>query len=418
MVLGKEPHDYDITTSALPEESGNVFSDYKIIETGLKHGTVTVLINGESLEITTFRIDGEYSDGRRPDSVRFTSELKNDLSRRDFTCNALAYNPDLGVIDYFGGIDDIEQGIIRCVGDPNKRFGEDALRIMRALRFSSVLGFTIDENTSASIHRNRSLLDHISSERIFSELCKLLTGGAVYRVLDEFSDVIFTVMPELAPMFNLDQQNPAHKYDVWHHTLHAVENIRPDAELRLAMLFHDSGKPSVKTVDENGIGHFYGHAEYSEKTARQILNNMKASNRLKNHVCNLVKYHGIMPEKMSAKTFKKYIGILGEAVIRELFEVREADVKALDSFLTEKFLSENNNAKEFFYEILEKENCFKIKDLKIDGKDLIDIGFDAGPVLGKTLSVLLEEVMDNKIKNEKKALLERAKEFLDENRNG
>ncbi|MBR5113030.1 MAG: HD domain-containing protein, partial [Clostridia bacterium] len=255
-------------------------------------------------------------------------------------------------------------------------------------------------------------------ERIFSELCKLLEGENVYSVLDDYCDVIFTIMPELEPMHNLDQQNKAHKYDAWHHTLHAVENIRADAELRLAMLFHDSGKPAVKTVDDNGVGHFYDHAKVSVEIARKILNYMKSSNRLRLHVCNLVEYHGLMPEKMSKKTFKKYIGLLGEDTIRELFEVREADVRALDSFLTERFLSENETAKEFFIEIVEQEPCFGIKDLEVDGRDLISLGYTADSSLGKALSVLLDEVMDNRIENEKNALLKRAKELLNENRDG
>ena len=418
LVMGIKPHDFDIATSALPSETEKVFDGFKLIETGMKHGTVTVLIDGEPLEITTFRIDGNYTDMRRPDSVSFNDDYKNDLSRRDFTCNALAYHPQKGIIDYFDGVADIRNRIIKCVGEPDKRFGEDALRIMRALRFSSVLGFEIDKETSDSIHRNRGLLNNISKERIFTELCKLLEGNDVYRVLDDYSDIVFTIMPELEPMYKIDQQNPAHRYDVWHHSLHAVENIRPDAELRLAMLLHDSGKPSVKTVDENGIGHFYGHAEYSVEIARRILGYMKTSNRLLKHVCDLVEYHGIMPEKMSARTFRKYIGLLGEATIKELFEVREADVRALDSFLTEKFLSENENAKEFFREITENEKCFCLKDLAVNGNDLIEIGFSEDSSLGKALSSLLDEVMDNKLDNEKNALLKRAKEFLDDNRNG
>ena len=418
MVMSSEPHDYDIATSALPQETEKVFNGFRLIETGMKHGTVTVLIEGNPVEITTFRVDGDYTDMRRPDTVSFTPELKNDLSRRDFTCNALAFNPSEGIIDYFGGIGDIKNKTIKCVGEPDRRFREDALRIMRALRFSSVLGFEIDKDTSDSIHSNRDLLNYISKERIFSELCKLLEGKDVYRVLDNYHDIVFTIMPELEPMYNLDQQNPAHRYDVWHHTLHAVENIRPDAELRLAMLFHDSGKPTVKTIDENGIGHFYGHAEYSVEIARKILGYMKTSNRLCKHVCDLVEHHGLMPEKMSAGTFRKYIGLLGEDTIRELFEVRDADVRALDSFLTEKFISENDNAREFFREITESADCFGLKDLAVNGNDLIDIGFTEDSSLGKALSALLDEVLNNKLDNEKKALLKRAKEFLDENRNG
>ncbi len=417
MVMGKEPHDFDITTSAKPDEIKKVFSGFRCIETGIRHGTVTVISDSVPYEITAFRIDGDYSDRRRPDGVIFTGRLEDDLSRRDFTCNALAFHPVKGITDLFGGAEDIRNKIIRCVGDPDKRFGEDALRIMRALRFSSVLGFEIDSETEKSIHKNRELLKFISNERIFSELCKLLEGKNAAGVLSAFGDVIFTVMPELEPMKDLDQQNPAHRYDVWNHTLHAVDNIRPDRELRLAMLFHDSGKPYTKTVDENGIGHFYGHAEISVKIARMILNNMKASNRLKNHVCTLVENHGLMPEKMSKKTFKKYIGKLGEDTVRELYEVRKADVTALDSFLTPKFLSENERAREIFEQIISEQKCFTLKDLAVDGADLISLGFEPSRSLGEVLRILLDEVMDNKIKNEKEALLSRAGELLNEYRN-
>ena len=414
-VMGFEPHDYDIATPALPEETEKIFSSYRVIETGMKHGTVTVLIDGMPLEITTYRIDGEYTDRRRPDEVKFTSELKADLSRRDFTCNALAYHPVKGFADYFGGIDDIGKGIIRCVGDPEKRFGEDALRILRALRFSSVLGFEIDEATSGSIHSMKNLLEYVSEERIFVELMKLLAGKDAGRILREYEDVIFFIMPALEAMKGCPQNHPRHVCDVWEHTVRSVENIRGDSELRLAMLLHDSGKPSVRVTDGEGVDHFYSHAEKSAEIARDILNKFKTSNKIRHHVCTLVERHGFTPHTLGKKTYKRYIGAYGIDVVRELFEVREADVRAQNPDYLEESLAENRAGLEVLDEILNNEACFSLKDLAVDGRDLIDAGFDTSEYLGKVLSALLSEVMDNSLENEKEALIKRAKEFLNEN---
>jgi tRNA nucleotidyltransferase (CCA-adding enzyme) len=266
-IMKKPAHDWDITTSALPEETMDAFEGFRIIETGLKHGTVTVIVDGTDLEITTYRIEHGYSDNRHPDKVDFTDRVEDDLSRRDFTVNAIAYSPVRGFADPFGGRDDIEKNVIRCVGEADKRFGEDALRILRALRFSSVLGFEIDPDTAESIHRNYPLLKNISVERIFVEMSKLLCGKDAGRILREFEDVVFYILPELVPMKNCVQNHERHIFDVWGHTVKAVESVPPIAELRFAMLFHDSGKPHCKTTDEKGIDHFYSHGKISRKIA-------------------------------------------------------------------------------------------------------------------------------------------------------
>ena len=414
-VMGLEAHDYDITSSALPREIKDVFSSFRVIETGIKHGTVTVLIDDMPLEITTYRIDGEYSDRRRPDNVLFTSELKSDLSRRDFTCNALAYSPSEGVIDYFGGSDDIRNKIIRCVGVPEIRFEEDALRILRALRFSSVLGFDIDPETARAIHAQKNLLEYVSQERIFAELTKLICGKEAGRILRDYSDVIFFIIPELSAMKGCSQNHPRHIYDVWEHTIHSVDSIRDDPDLRLTMLFHDSGKPIVKTEDTDGINHFYSHAVKSAEIAEIVLKRFRSSNKIRNHVCKLIEYHGFTPDKLSPKTYKRYISDLGADTVKELFEVREADLRAQNPEYLSQSLKENSDGYKVFEEVLKKESCFSLKDLAVDGNDLLNLGFTESAYLGKVLSSLFDEVIDNRITNTKEALLERSKEYLNEN---
>jgi len=304
MLMDKTAHDWDITTSALPEETLSAFSDFRTIETGLKHGTVTVIVDGMSLEITTFRIEGNYSDNRHPDKVDFTDKIESDLSRRDFTVNAIAFSPHKGFADPFDGQADIKNKVIRCVGNPDKRFSEDALRILRALRFSSVLGFEIDIETAESIRRNYKLLGNISVERIFVETSKLLCGKNAGKILRDFEDVFFFILPEISPLKNCTQNHERHIYDVWHHTVKAVESIEPVAELRFAMLLHDTGKPHCKTTDESGTDHFYSHGKISKKIAYDTLTRLKTSAKFRETVCNLVEYHDFLPDKISKKTYK------------------------------------------------------------------------------------------------------------------
>lgn len=412
LVMGKTPHDWDITTSARPEETEDVFSSYRLIETGIKHGTVTVLIDSMPLEITTYRTEGNYSDRRRPDSVAFTDNILDDLSRRDFTCNALAYNPRKGIINEFDGIEDISSGVIRCVGDPDTRFNEDALRILRALRFASVLGFEIEKNTADSIRKNYRLLEFISEERIFTELIKLICGNNAGKILRDFSEVFFFIMPELSPMKGCEQHHERHILDVWDHSVAALENIRPEGTLRMAMLLHDSGKPSVKSTDDKGVDHFYGHAGISSEIAYSVLTRFKSSNSFKREVTNLVRYHDFLPDVITKKTYKKYIGTLGLDTVKKLFEVREADLRAQNPVFIASSLESNEKGKLILEDIIKNEPCFNIKDLAVDGRDLIEAGFEASHTLGSTLEKLLDEVMDGKIENEKSALIERAKELL------
>lgn len=411
LIMGIDVNDWDITTSALPEQTLELFGDYRTIETGMKHGTVTVIIDGIPLEITTYRIEKGYSDNRHPDEVEFTDRVEDDLSRRDFTVNAIAYSPKSGLIDPFGGCNDIKKEIIQCVGNPDKRFGEDALRILRALRFSSVLGFEIHPETAKSIHRNKHLLKNISAERIFVEISKLLCGKKAGDILHEYKDVIFFILPELEPMNNCIQNHERHIYDVWGHTIKAVEAIPPDPALRFAMLLHDSGKPHCKTTDENGIDHFYSHGKKSKAIAFDILSRLKTSNKFRDTVCNLVEYHDFLPDKISKKTYKKYIGKLGLDTVENLFLVREADVLAQNPIFHGESLEQNRTGKKILDEIKNKNACFKISDLAVNGKILKEAGIIPSPAMGKIMDKLLDEVMDEKLPNDEKKLIERAKQL-------
>ncbi len=410
-IMKKPAHDWDITTSALPEETMNAFEGFRIIETGLKHGTVTVIVDGTDLEITTYRIEHGYSDNRHPDKVDFTDRVEDDLSRRDFTVNAIAYSPVRGFADPFGGRDDIEKKVIRCVGEADKRFGEDALRILRALRFSSVLGFEIDPDTAESIHRNYPLLKNISVERIFVEMSKLLCGKDAGRILREFEDVVFFILPELAPMKNCVQNHERHIFDVWGHTVKAVESVPPIAELRFAMLFHDSGKPHCKTTDEKGIDHFYSHGKISRKIADKTFIRLKTSLKFRNHVCDLIEHHDFLPDKISKKTYKKYIAKLGIETIKELFDIRKADVSAQNPKYFEECMHGNEIGLKILDEIEKADTCFTVSDLAIGGKDLEQIGIKPSPEMGRILEALLDEVMDEKINNTPEALIKRAEEL-------
>ncbi len=410
-IMEKPAHDWDITTSALPEETIKAFDGFRIIETGLKHGTVTVIVDGTDLEITTYRIETGYSDNRHPDKVDFTNRIEDDLSRRDFTVNAIAYSPVRGFADPFGGQNDIENSVIRCVGNPDTRFGEDSLRILRALRFSSVLGFEIDSETAESIHRNYPLLKNISVERIFVELSKLLCGKDAGRILREYEDVIFFVLPELSPMKNCAQNHERHIFDVWGHTVKAVESVPPITELRFAMLFHDSGKPHCKTTDEKGIDHFYSHGKISKRIVNDALTRLKTSLKFRNHVSNLVEYHDFLPDKISKKTYKKYIAKLGTETIKELFDIRKADVSAQNPKYIEECIRENEIGLKMLDDIEKENTCFTVSDLAIGGKELKEIGINPSPEMGRILETLLDEVMDEKINNTPDALIKRAEEL-------
>ncbi|MBQ1223729.1 MAG: tRNA nucleotidyltransferase [Oscillospiraceae bacterium] len=327
-LMGKIPHDWDVTTSASPMEMISLFSGYRLIETGLKHGTVTVVISGEQIEITTFRIDGEYRDNRRPSSVSFTSDISEDLSRRDFTVNAMAYSPTSGLCDLFGGREDLEKKLIRCVGDPDKRFGEDGLRILRALRFASVLDFSIHKDTAESVHRNRELLLNISAERIFSEFTKLLCGPGAARILREYPDVIGVFIPEVLLCVGFDQHTPWHNRDVWEHTVTALESVPADPIMRLSMFFHDLGKPESQTLD-GSVAHYRGHPEKSAKIADTVLDRLRSDNFTRKTVRTVVSAHEtVVKMKADKKEVKKMLRRFGVEISKMLILSAKADYAA------------------------------------------------------------------------------------------
>lgn len=411
MLMGRVPADYDITTNALPSQIMEVFSDDKVIPTGIKHGTVTVLVNGMPFEVTTFRIDGEYSDSRRPDTVSFTDNLKDDLSRRDFTVNAIAMDSSGTIFDPFDGRNDIENRIIRCVGNPEERFSEDALRILRSLRFSSVLGFEIGEKTAAAAVSQKENLKNISSERISAELVKLLCGVNSVNVMLKFRDIIGQIIPELIPCFDFDQHSRYHKYNVYEHTVRAVNAIPSGIEgentLRLAMLLHDVGKPDMFTLDENGFGHFKGHAKASADKARLILKRLKFDNKTIDTVCGIISRHSDKIE--SEKQIKRIMNKIGLDGFLMLIEAKKADNSAKNEFV----LAENaefDRFAEIARRIEAEKSCISLADMAVNGSDLIAIGFK-GKEIGVCLNALLELVVDEILPNDRGALLDRAKEM-------
>ncbi|MDF2505875.1 CCA tRNA nucleotidyltransferase [Clostridium sp.] len=404
-LLGRKPKDYDITTNALPIDVIKIFKELgcQVIPTGLKHGTITILINKTPYEITTFRIDGEYSDNRHPDNVQFTTLLKDDLSRRDFTINSMAYNDTEGLIDYFGGINDLNNKIIRCVGDSNDRFNEDALRMLRACRFSAQLGFEIEEKTFLAIICNDELIKNVSKERVQSELNKILLSDHpdyisqlyIYEILDD-------ILPEYADCFECTQINPYHVYNVGTHIKESIKQIETKLSLRLAMLFHDIAKPQCKITDEQGIDHFYGHAEESSKIAEIILRRLKYDNTTIDKVTTLIKYHDI--EITSNKQIRKLLNKIGEENLRDLLKVKEADIKAQNPDFYEDRHNHLLEVENKINEIVEQQQCFSLKDLDINGHDLIKLGYK-GKEIGYLLNGLLEQVLDNPELNSKDELL-------------
>ncbi|MBP3495954.1 MAG: CCA tRNA nucleotidyltransferase [Clostridia bacterium] len=407
MLMGIEPHDYDITTSASPDEMKEVFKNERVIETGIKHGTLTVIYDGEPIEITTYRIDGEYKDNRHPASVEFTRNLSDDLSRRDFTVNALAYNERDGIIDLFGGRSDIENHIIRAVGDAKTRFTEDALRIFRAARFSSTLGFEIEQETKKAMIECAHLLNNISAERINTELTKLLLGKNVKNAIIENYEVLGVLIPEYLKMKGFDQKNKWHIYDILTHTAVAVEASLKVPHIRLALLLHDTGKVHTFFTDENGVGHFWGHNEKSAEIARDFLNKYKYDNFTKDAVYSLVKIHDT-PIQEDKGFIKKRLNRLGADRFFDLIEIQRADNKAQNPELVN--LQRIDNIEKMAREIV-REECFSLASLKVNGKDLISIGITEGKKIGYVLNALLDEVIEDKLKNEREELLKRAKEI-------
>lgn len=412
-LLGKTPNDWDITTSAKPENMKSVFADFHCIDTGIKHGTVTVVIDGEPLEITTFRLDGEYEDNRHPKSVTFTADLGADLGRRDFTVNAMAYSKMTGTVDLFGGQNDLKNKIIRCVGDPDRRFNEDALRILRALRFASALDFEIEEKTAQSLLKNRALLGNISEERIAKELLKLVCGKGAKRILTDFAPVLFEILPELQPMYKNSHDNPHHCYDIYEHTLIAVESIDPEPTLRFAMLLHDCGKPAVKKFDENGVAHFYGHQRISAEISAQILARLKVSNKFRDEILFLVSNHDRWALYENTEKMPRYLSKFGLDGVLKLLKVMCADVLAQSPEYRYR-LDQIADAEEIAKNLAVQKPCLSLRELQINGRTLMDIGIPQGRKLGAVLAQLLDEVIDGVTKNTQEALTTRAREIYRE----
>lgn len=400
-IMGTSPEDWDITTSALPEETQKVFEDYRTIDTGLKHGTLTVLIDKTPFEITTYRIDGEYGDNRHPENVSFTRNLAEDLARRDFTVNALAYNDKTGLVDLYGGQNDIYNGIIRTVGDANKRFNEDGLRIMRALRFASVLGFDIEEKTALAIHRNRELLRNISVERLYSELIKLICGKNVFRILTEYSDVFAVIIPEISPAIGFRQYGKKHAYDVWEHICHTVETIPPDKTLRLTMLLHDLGKVPTHKLNEKGESTFKGHATLGGEMAKEILIRLKTDKKTINRVSFLVGNHDFEPPETKTD-LKKHLKTKTPEDIRTLLIIKKSDRGALSESYRD--ISEGTaRCIEWLKEIEDNNECCTLSQLAVKGSDLQNKL--QGSHIGEALNTLLDAVIEGKVKNKKDDLL-------------
>ena len=411
-LMGKTPHDFDICTNANPGQVYNcIWDTYKIVESGIKHGTVTVITPTGSYEVTTYRIDGEYTDGRRPDFVEFVADLFLDLSRRDFTINAIAYSEDKGMIDLFGGMDDLKNRVIRCVGDAGERFNEDALRILRALRFSSTLGFSIEEETRAAIHKMSKKLSLVSAERITDELVKLLAGDNACSVLIEYSDVFAEIIPELKPCIGFDQNNRFHQYTVYDHIAHAVSNYKGrDPVVSMSLLLHDIGKPHCYTENEKG-GHFYGHCEISYKLARNALSRLRFDKRSTEDILELVRHHDAVMEP-NRRVVKRWLNRIGTEQFTRLLDIRIADILAHAEGTYESRVERWRGLCDELAEVCAEMQCFSLKDLDVNGHDIMALGIGQGELVGRVLNALLDRVIDEELENDKDILLESAKSLL------
>lgn len=410
-ILGRRPDDWDITTSASPEQVKGLFR--KTVDTGLQHGTVTVLMDKEGFEVTTYRVDGDYEDGRHPREVMFTSSLEEDLKRRDFTINAMAYHPDRGLVDLFHGMEDMENQVIRCVGNPMERFQEDALRILRAVRFSAQLGFTIEENTREGIRSLAPNLKNVSAERIQVELVKLLVSPHPDYLRTAYeTGITKEFLPEFDTCMRTEQNTSHHCYNVGEHTLHSLLNIRADKVLRLTMLLHDMGKPVVKKTDEAGRDHFKMHGQKSEQMAKTILRRLKFDNDTLNKVCRLVKWHDARPLPEMAAV-RRAVNKIGEDIFPLYLEVQMADMMAQSTYRRQEKEERIRGVKKCYEEIMEKKQCVSLKTLAVTGRDLIAAGCRPGPELGDILDGMLEHVLEYPEENTKERLMELLKKNLE-----
>ena len=410
-ILARRPEDWDITTSARPEEIKKLFR--RTVDTGIEHGTVTVMLGKDAFEVTTYRIDGAYEDSRHPKEVLFTNRLEEDLRRRDFTINAMAYNDEVRLVDIFGGMQDLNHHLIRCVGEPKERFSEDALRILRAVRFSAQLNFPIEPKTAEAVKELAPTLVNISAERIQAELVKLLISPHPERIWDAYElGITKVILPEWDAMVGVEQNTPHHKYDVARHTLHALKNVKRDKILRLAMLFHDMGKPMMKTTDENGRDHFKGHALVSEEIARKVLRRLKFDNETVKNVTRLVCFHDYRVEA-TAQNVRRAMNRIGVDLFPYYLAIRLADVKAQSSYRKREKIENIVAMRELYQEILLNDECVTLRQLAVTGRDLMNMGMKPGVELGRMLSELLEYVIDDPKRNNKKHLCEYVKKKID-----
>ena len=403
-VLNRTPDDWDITTSATPYQVKELFP--KTVDTGLQHGTVTVMVHGVGYEVTTYRIDGEYEDGRHPKEVQFTSNLTEDLKRRDFTINAMAYSKDRGLIDEFGGMNDLQRKIIRCVGDPWQRFGEDALRILRAVRFAAQLGFEIEENTKKAIVELAPTLSKISAERIQTETVKLLMSDRpeMWRSVYDLG-ITRIIMPEFDAIMETPQNTPHHMYNVGEHTLKALSLTEKDRILRLTMLLHDIGKASMRTTDANGVDHFKGHGPAGKEIAKKILRRLKFDNDTIRKVTRLVKWHDDRPEG-TLKSVRRAVNRIGEDLFPLYLEVQQADMLAQSLYRRGEKQARLDSVRDAYRQIIEEKQCVSLKTLAVTGRDLIENGYRPGREIGEKLEKLLNLVLEDPEKNQKEILLE------------
>lgn len=404
-LLGREPHDWDICTNALPEQMKECFANYHVIETGLQHGTLTVMVDHVGYEITTYRTDGEYTDYRHPDSVQFVGTLHEDLMRRDFTINAMAADISGKIRDFYDGQFDLEYKLIRCVGDPHKRLTEDPLRILRAMRFESKLGFSIEPYTEIAMRDHRYLLQHISAERINSELCGILMGDC-YSTLACYPDVLAACIPEVERCIGFKQNNPHHNRNVWDHIVYAVSVAPKDLYVRLALLYHDIGKPLCYTID-GGVGHFYGHAAVSRDIAEKSLRDLRFDNQIVKLVTQLVEAHDrtIEPRK---PVIRRCLNKMGLDQFLRLLDVKEADYTAQSQLYGDRLHKAEilQMTDEIIAAQMQQKDCFTLKDLAVNGNDLIQLGYKPGKKIGMVLNQLLEMVIDGTMENDKAKLID------------
>lgn len=402
-LLGLQPHDYDLCTNALPQEICHVFSEHPLIRNGEKHGTIGVVVNKEVLEITTFRTEGGYQDGRHPDWVRFVPNIEEDLARRDFTVNAMAYSPAAGYIDPWGGQQDLQNHVLRCVGDPSTRFTEDALRILRGVRFAVRFRLTPEAKTADAMAALAPSMHQLARERVFDELCKLLPLVTAQDLLT-FAPVLAQVIPELAPSLNFNQNSPHHIYDVFTHTAYVTQAVPADLSLRWAALLHDVAKPAAYTQDSTGRGHFYGHAQLSAAQAQEILLRLKAPTALRERVVFLIEHH-MTPFQADKKLLRRRLGQWGIEAVKQLLTLQRADFcsKGTGTPEEEAFFTQ---IEDMLAEVLAEKACLTVKDLAISGHDLLALGIPPGPQIGKHLAALLQAVQDETVPNEKQALLQ------------